>query len=216
MLKKSFLTAMVILFILSVKLYAHVELTYPEGGETFYAGDTVTITWVQVQAHDLQNWELYYSPDGADTWEVISNNIPASLREYDWVVPAEETVMGRIRVVQNNADTDFQDVSNNIRIVDVTGFVESKNEISANSIAASPNPFIRKTKISFTIYKKTNVSLDILQSNGKKMATLINEILPPDEYLIDWNPAFVSSETYLGVLTVGNKRKVIKLQQLRP
>lgn len=203
-----------LLLILNISLYAHVELTYPEGGETLYSGDTITITWVQVQAHDLQNWELYYSADGAETWQVISNNIAPELREYEWVVPDAETTKGRIRVVQNNADTDYEDVSNNIKIVNITGIEDENNDLSVHSLKASPNPFKRNSKFRFTVYNKTHVSLEIYHYNGKKMATLIDGILPPDDYSIDWNPAFTSTETFLVVLSVGNKRNTLKLQQL--
>jgi hypothetical protein len=201
---------------INLTVYAHVELTYPEGGETFYTGDTITITWVQVQAHDVQNWELYYSPDGAQTWQLISNNIAAGLREYDWIVPEEETTVGRIRVVQNNTDTDFEDVSTNIKIVQITGIDERKNTLSVQSLSCYPNPFKQQSKISFTLYEKDFVLLEIFQLNGKKVTTLIQHTLSPDDYVIDWKPEYISSETYLVILMVGNKRRAVKLQQLSP
>ncbi len=205
---------MMIIFLFNYNAFAHVELTYPEGGETFYSGDTITITWVEVQAHDVQNWELYYSSDGAETWQVISNNIEASLRAYDWIIPEEETTIGRIRVVQNNTEIDYEDVSVNIKIVNITSIEEKQNELSVNSITAYPNPFVSAAKIKFTIYEKKHVSLDILQLNGKKVATLIDQYLTPDTYVIEWKPEYITSETYVVVIKVGQQQKAIKLQQL--
>jgi hypothetical protein len=207
-------TILSLILIINLAANAHVELTYPEGGETLYSGDTITITWVQVQAHDVQNWELYYSPDGAETWQTISNNIAADLREYDWIVPEEETSTGRIRVVQNNTDTDFEDVSTNLKVVQITGIEESRNTLSVQSLSSYPNPFRQETKISFTIYKKDFVMLEIFQLNGKKVTTLIQQTLSPDDYVIDWIPENIASETYFAILMVGNKRKTFKLQQL--
>lgn len=194
--------------------YAHVELTYPEGGETLYAGDTITISWVQVQAHDLENWELYYSADGAGTWQLISNNIAAGLREYDWIVPEEETSNGRIRIVQNNTDTDFEDVNTNLKVVQITGIEESQHTLSVQSLSSYPNPFKKQTKLSFTLYEKTFVSLEVFQLNGKKVTTIIQQIIAPGDYVFDWSPDYVLSKTYIAVLMIGNKRKAIKLQQL--
>jgi hypothetical protein len=203
------------MFMLAINLtvYAHVELTYPEGGETLYSGDTITITWVQVQAHDVQNWELYFSPDGAETWQVISNNIAAGLREFDWVVPEEETTNGRIRVVQNNTETDYEDVSNNVSILNVTGIEETQNELSVNSLNNYPNPFVNETKIRFTLFEKESVSLEIFQLNGVKVASLVNQLLPQDDYTINWKPKHLQSQTYVAILSVGNKRRGIKIQQ---
>lgn len=172
---KSFYTILMFMFAINLMAYTHVELTYPEGGETLYSGDTITITWVQVQAHDLQNWELYYSSDGAETWQLISNNIAAELREFEWIVPEEETTLGRIRVVQNNTETDYEDVSTNIKIVQITGIEEQKNTMSVHSLSCYPNPFLDETKISFTVYEKAFVSLEIFQLNGKKVTTLVQE-----------------------------------------
>jgi len=209
-------TILSLILTFSVTAFAHVELTYPESGETLYSGDTVTITWVQVQAHDVQNWELYYSPDGAETWQLISNNIPAGLREYDWIIPEEETSNGRIRVIQNNTDTDFEDVSTNLKVVQITGIEEFQNTLSVQTLSCYPNPFRHHVKINFTLYEKASVSLEIFQLRGEKVATIIQRSLTPDDYVVDWKPEYTSSETYIAVLMVGNKRKTLKLQRLSP
>ena len=217
MYKKQFFYLISLFLLLNISTYAHVDLTYPEGGETFYSGDTVTITWVQVQAHDIQNWELYYSPDGGDTWEEISINIAISLREYIWVVPDEETTMGRIRVVQNNSDTDYQDVSTNIKIVRITGINEfDNNSLSVNSITNYPNPFLKSTTLSFTLVEKEQVSLTLFQPNGAKLASLIQKEMPKGDHQIEWLPYHSSSGIHFAVLKVGNRTKTIKLHYLGP
>lgn len=205
-----------LLFLLHVTAYAHVELTYPEGGETFYSGDTVKIQWVQVQAHDVQNWELYFSPDGAETWQVISINIAASLREFDWVVPEQETTMGRVRIVQNNTETDYEDVSTNLKIFNVTGIEEHQDDLSVNSLLNYPNPFLNETRFRFTLYEKAEVSLEVLQYNGQKAITLINDELSVGEHIINWKVDGKTSGINTAILTIGNKHKTIKLLQLTP
>ena len=49
MTKFNYIYTLLSLLFLSLGSYAHVDLTSPEGGETFMAGDTITIRWVQVQ-----------------------------------------------------------------------------------------------------------------------------------------------------------------------
>ena len=65
-----------LLTILSFKASAHVALDYPQGGETFIQGQTVTITWHIVAFHATLNWDLYFSSNSGDTWEPILLNIP--------------------------------------------------------------------------------------------------------------------------------------------
>ena len=212
MTKFNYVYTLLSLLFLSLGSYAHVDLTSPEGGETFMAGDTITIRWVQVQAHDTQNWELYYSPDGSDTWQTITTTIAVPDREFLWVVPEEETTEGRIRVVQNNSDTDFQDVSANFRIVRVTAIDEfGNNSQSAGSLVSFPNPFRSYTNLRFTLFEKEHVTLNIYRTNGAHVTILVNNDMSQGEYSVTWKPNQPGSETYFAVLVVGNRKKTVKL-----
>jgi hypothetical protein len=62
----------------------HVDLENPTGGETYPSGDSVTVSWVEVQAHNTLNRE------------VIKADIPYEARSYKWGVPAILTVGGKI------------------------------------------------------------------------------------------------------------------------
>jgi len=75
----------------SYNLLAHVELDYPQGGETFMSGEIVTIQWHIAIAHNTLNWDLYFSPDGGMTWEAIQIDIPPGELSYLWEVPAGTT-----------------------------------------------------------------------------------------------------------------------------
>lgn len=101
---------------------AHVALDYPVGGETFTAGDTVNIQWhIQIQ-HNIINWDLYFSPDGGLTWQVIQLDIDPSVLNYLWIVPRLETQQARIRIYMDNVGTDYQDESGNftIQVIPIT------------------------------------------------------------------------------------------------
>ena len=215
--KFNYIYTLLSMLLLSLGSYAHVDLTNPEGGETFIAGDTIIIRWVQVQVHDTQNWELYYSPDGSDTWQTITTTIAVGTREFVWVVPEEETTEGRIRVVQNNSDTDFQDVSANFRIVQVTAIDEfDNNSQSAGSLVIFPNPFRSYANLRFTVYEKEHVTLNIYRANGAHAAMLINNDMARGEYKVTWKPEQTGSNTYFAILTVGNRKKSVKLQPTGP
>ena len=111
---KIFKVLVIIFLVNSAK--AHVVLDFPVGGETFAAGDTINIQWhIQIQ-HNLQNWDLSFSPDGGITWLVIQLDLDPSVLNYLWIVPRVETQQARIRIYMDNVGTDYQDVSGDFTI----------------------------------------------------------------------------------------------------
>lgn len=89
-------------------LQAHVALDYPQGGETFTAGDTVTVQWHTVIPHTTLNWDLFFSSNGGTTWDTIQIDIPPSELSYQWEIPTISTMQGRVLVVMDNDGTDYQ------------------------------------------------------------------------------------------------------------
>ena len=108
-----------ILFLLgsSGSLFAHVELDYPQGGETFTVGQTINIQWTIAIAHNTLNWDLLYSLDGGNTWEAIQMDLPPGSLSYNWIVPSNITSQARVSVIQDNSAQDYQDESLNFNIV---------------------------------------------------------------------------------------------------
>ena len=96
--------------------YGHVALDAPQGGETFTPGETVQIQWHEVIAHNSLNWDLYFSSDGGQTWDVIMEDIDHGTLSYSWTVPEINTTTAQIRVVQDNPGTNYQDDSDNFTI----------------------------------------------------------------------------------------------------
>lgn len=106
-----------LIFCSSSRLLAHVELDYPQGGETFITGQTILIQWHIAVPHETLNWDLHFSADGGMNWKVIQLNIPVGQLSYEWEVPDTMTVLGKIRVFMNNVDQDYLDISGNFTIV---------------------------------------------------------------------------------------------------
>ena len=106
-------TIALIYFLLSFTsdVKAHVGLDYPQGGETFIVGETITIQWHVIIPHNTLNWDLYFSIDGGMTWDTLQLDIPTSNLSYEWVIPGSFTSQGRIQVVQDNEDQNYLDNS---------------------------------------------------------------------------------------------------------
>ena len=83
---------------------AHVGLNVPVGGEVFVVGEAVRIEWIVFVPHTQDNWDLFFSPDGGDTWEDIEIDLPVSQLSYQWVVPNITTDEAQIRIYMDNLE----------------------------------------------------------------------------------------------------------------
>lgn len=145
-------------------LRAHVELSNPEGGEVYYSGDSVTVTWVEVIDHNTLNWDLYFSRDGGASWETVKADIPVEEMSYQWTVPAVVTAQGKIKIVQDNVGTDYEGISPNFTILGTTGIGEALNLIQMNIF---PNPMTDFASIEFENPLHRNHTLSIYNTQGK-------------------------------------------------
>jgi endonuclease/exonuclease/phosphatase family metal-dependent hydrolase len=92
-----------------------VKVTSPNGGESWAAGGSRSITWT---ASNVTNVKLEYTTDGS-AWSVISASTPASTGTYTWTVPAMATTAAKVRV-SDAADATLTDVSDAAFTITVT------------------------------------------------------------------------------------------------
>lgn len=85
----------------------YIEVTYPDGGESFTPSGSETITWNHAGVTGNQTVE--YSLDGGSNWNVISSSVAAGTSRLIWSVPSANTSTARIRVSSGS----LTDISNN-------------------------------------------------------------------------------------------------------
>ena len=158
---------------LMFQLEGHVELTNPEGGETYHPGNAVTVTWIEVVRHNPLNWDLLFSGDGGSSWDTIKANIPVETLSYQWTVPETSTVKARIKIVQDNVNDDYEWSSNNFTIVSATGIGAPLNLIQMNIY---PNPLIDYSSIEFENSMHINYTLTIYNTQGRIVRSIPNII----------------------------------------
>lgn len=200
--------------ILPMQLFAHVELNYPEGGETFYSGDSILIQWTEVQAHDTENWELFYSPDAGETWEAISNSISYPTRSFYWTVPVKETTKGRIKIFMNNIqDQDYEDISANFSVKNLT-------DISYNhpadglfeTFVIAPNPIQSTCYFGFKLDKQEQLTIEIFTMEGKFVYEIFKQYIKPGDYHLPWNCYGLKPGQYFCVVSNGHLKKSFNFQ----
>lgn len=152
----------IIFIFLHGHINAHVELKYPKGGETFIAGQVITIEWEELASHNTLNWDLYFSSDGGNTWEIIKENISVGILAYNWEVPDIATNEAQVRVVQDNELVNYSDISENFMITSTTTI----NNTFEEQIRVFPNPATSYFIIEFKGIQITQASFWLYNENG--------------------------------------------------
>ena len=129
---------LIITMLLGASSMAHVKLNNPSGGEVFFPGDTVNIQWQELATHATENFDLFFSPDGGITWDIILLDIDPAHRDYDWVVPEVPTDKGTVRVVQDNEGTDYSAECDHVFTIMGTSGIFNHHHLP--SFKAFPNP----------------------------------------------------------------------------
>jgi len=78
-----------------------------------------------------------------------------------------------------------------------------------------PNPFNPSTTINYTIPQKTKVKLEIFNTLGQKVATLVDDTKPAGKYVLIWKPTDLPSGVYFYRLNAGIYSETKKLVLLK-
>jgi len=96
-------------------------------------------------------------------------------------------------------------------VLDYFGFEVTLTSIQNNFIPKSitleqnyPNPFNPKTAIAYQLAASINVNLSILDMNGRKVATLVDESKTAGYHSVNWDASHYSSGIYFCRLQAGN------------
>lgn len=77
-----------------------IQLVAPKGGETLYVGQKFKIKWDYLETEYIS---IRFSTNNGTSWQTIASNVPANVKEYEWIVPNQPT---------NNAIISIFDMSN--------------------------------------------------------------------------------------------------------
>ena len=201
---------------------AHVTLDSPKGRDYYQPEDEIKIKWTEAQDHGENNWDLYFSLDGGDSWETIELDIDENIYEYTWEIPSSETATAKIRIVQDNkTGTDYDDISGNFTISNepseggeiITALFESNtNSTEKTNLTNFPNPFSSQTTIHFSLTQTSQVQLYVHNLHGEIISALFDSILDEGSYDIPWKNTGFSEGIYLCKLSIDGQiitRKIV-------
>jgi len=108
-----------------------------------------------------------------------------------------------------------------IIIYDMATSVDGQNDITESRInSVSPNPVRAATNINFSIANATNVTMEVFDNLGNKVATIINAPYNAGNYNVEWNAVDVKgsllpSGTYNVRLVAGESVSVFPVVVVR-
>ena len=138
-----------------------------------------------------------------DTWDYLGGSVDSSLN----IVTESITGPGVYAVFATDYTTGFDDYGE---------ILPYKFELSQNY----PNPFNPVTTISYSLPRRSEVSIDIFNILGQKIITLVNETKPAGDYQINWsgndsNGQKVSTGIYFYRFQAGNYVETKKMILLK-
>lgn len=91
------------------------DLTAPNGGQTYLVGSTQNITWTQ---QNIDTVVLEYRTAATAPWIMITDTVPGSRGTYSWSIPNAVTNTALVRI-KNKANPAISDSSTNTFRIDV-------------------------------------------------------------------------------------------------
>ena len=171
------------------------HLTYPVGGEHLISGDQYTITWTASDNVAVTSVDILRSYDGGATYPQTVAVGEVNDGAYLWTVPAGTNETSRIRVIARDAaglawyddsDADFSTGSDS----GTPGIEPPVVTLYQNY----PNPFNPVTTIAYSIPEAATVKLEILDSAGRLVRTLVDQVSVPGRYTAVWDGRSSSGE----------------------
>ncbi|MCF8243435.1 MAG: hypothetical protein K9J16_18820, partial [Melioribacteraceae bacterium] len=93
--------------IFSVSDSNHLQLIYPQAGQTYYTNQFIEINWL---SFGFENVNIYFSGNNMNSWDTVAMNYPASNHWYSQFMPPYSSYQCYIKI-ENSADPEFYTVN---------------------------------------------------------------------------------------------------------
>jgi hypothetical protein len=103
----------------------------------------------------------------------------------------------------------------------IKGTISNKTGVSESAPAAftvsqnTPNPFNPTTTITFTLAKAGKVTIEVFNTAGQKVDTLVNSTMNAGGHSVTWNASRLSAGVYFYTIKSGNFSKTMKMTFLK-
>lgn len=151
---------------------------------------------------------VFLSTNDGNSWQQFSDGLPDAINAMDLSI----SPMNRSIRVATHGNGVFER-----KLYSTTTSVLRENIVVDDYLLEQnyPNPFNPVTEIKYQIPVTGQVTLKVYDSNGKMIATLVNEVKDRGAYSVKWNAVQFSSGVYFATLRAGGFSATKKLVYLR-
>ncbi|MDA3884714.1 MAG: choice-of-anchor J domain-containing protein [Candidatus Delongbacteria bacterium] len=104
----------------------------------------------------------------------------------------------------------------NVRLWTTTGINDQPMVVNGNTLYQNyPNPFNPTTEIKFSLENNSNVKLDVYNSNGEVVSSLVNNMLEKGSHSVSFNASEITGGIYFYQLEVDGKSMTKKMLLLK-
>lgn len=186
---------------------------WPDGGEVLDIGENYTLQYHSKYSHESK---VELTTDDGYTWHLLSvlPNTDGDEYEttyydstiYNWTIPdtINSSTNCRIRVSDLIRGDIYFESDSNFTITGSTSADKNNIPISFSLSNNFPNPFNPSTKISYSIAKRSNVTLKIFDLLGSGVTELVNGEIEAGNYELNFNASNLPSGVYFYQLRAGD------------
>ncbi len=154
--------------------------------------------WIELldgyDARANSTWLSTYNADGNGNANIF---VEHSINLLDFFSPGDEVII-RFRLYADQYTNGWGWAINYVEIQpQFVGVKDVALPIAYILKQNYPNPFNPSTSISFSIPEKSTVKLNVFNTIGQKVATLVNEVRDAGRYSVDWNAGSLASGVYV-------------------
>ncbi|MEP1152348.1 MAG: T9SS type A sorting domain-containing protein [Balneola sp.] len=137
---------------------------------------------------------VFQSLDNGESWENINGNIPDAIFAIELVISRSNR---KLRLASHGNGVFETDLPEPFQQDNVT---PSNFTLSQNY----PNPFNPSTTIEFELTQQGDVRLEVFDTSGRLITTLVNEPRGRGNYSVEFNASGLASGTYIYKLQIGS------------
>jgi len=195
-------------------------LVSPNGGEVWNAGSVQEITWdywliIKSAGQAGGDLQIEFSSDGGKSWSMIAVNIDRNSESYIWTVPEVESSQCLIRLADMNNPDFYADVSDGFFSIVPGTAVEETKPLQFSVSQNTPNPFNPATTVGFTVPKAGVVTVEVFNTTGQKVETLVSEFKETGSHSVFWDAGEHPAGVYFCTVRSGKLSETIKMTLLK-
>lgn len=176
-------------------------LANPVKGEKIKFGSKKQVRWTY---DNVNTYNLELSVDGGKNWSMIAEEVKASVKSYDWLIPNVNSANCIIRATSPLCEDLEYSRTQVFEIFGATD-VETPIALGYEFNKATPNPFNHSTQLSFTIPTDELVTISVYNTVGQELISLTtNEFFTAGTHSVVLNGNNLTTGLYIVRFNAGS------------